>query len=76
LGHFAMLGVGPMLPMVLAPLLVPALALLAPLLPGDRPRRARLAVTALLLAALAMALWVRLDPVAPSVPPYAGTEKN
>ena len=76
LGHFAMLGVGPMLPMVLAPLLVPALALLAPLLPGDRPRRARLAVAALLLAALAMALWVRLDPVAPSVPPYAGTEKG
>jgi hypothetical protein len=72
LGHFAMLSIGTGLPAVLVVLLAPAWLLLAPLLP--RPHRGFwwLAL-ALLLAAVAMALWVRLDPVAASVPVYSET---
>lgn len=72
LGHFVMQGVGPTMPFVLAlPLALVALAL-QPLWPGIERRRARQGGAVLLGLALAMALWVRLDPVADSVAVYAG----
>jgi hypothetical protein len=72
LGHFAMLSIGAGLPAVLVVLLPQAWLLLAPLLP--RPHRGGWWVAlALLLAAFAVALWVRLDPVAASVPVYSET---
>ncbi|MCM2336438.1 MAG: hypothetical protein NDI66_06625, partial [Pseudomonas sp.] len=72
LGHFAMLSIGSGLPAVLVVLLPQAWLLLAPLLP--RPHRGGWWVAlALLLAAVAVALWVRLDPVAASVPVYSET---
>ncbi len=75
--HFAFLGIGAPLPYATVPLLIPVLALLAPMLPGGANRRpALLAGGAALLLAAGIALWVNLDPVAPSVPPYAGTEKQ
>ena len=63
------------------PLLIPVLALLAPTLPdgpgslGNR-RPALLAGGIAVLLAACLALWVNLDERAPSVPPYAGTEKS
>ncbi|WP_017666839.1 M20/M25/M40 family metallo-hydrolase [Sandarakinorhabdus sp. AAP62] len=79
--HFAFLGIGAPMPFATVPLLIPVLALLAPMLPdgpgslGNR-RPALLAGAAAVLLAAGLALWVNLDPVAPSVPPYAGTEKK
>ena len=71
LAHFLLLGVGADLPSAIAPLLIPALALLAPVMP-DWPRRPTLvAASALLVAAVGLALWVRLDALAPSVAVYA-----
>jgi hypothetical protein len=55
------------------------LLLLWPLLPVMSRRAALLAALALIVAAAALALWVRLDPLAASVPPYAeaaGSPKN
>lgn len=69
LGHFALLSIGSGLPAVLVVLLPAAWLLLAPLLPAPARGTGWLAV-ALLLAAVAIALWVRLDPVAASVPVY------
>lgn len=73
--HFAFLGIGAPTPHGTVVLLVPVLALLAPVLPSG-PRRPVLigAAVAVSLAA-GVALWVKLDAVAPSVPPYADTEK-
>jgi hypothetical protein len=76
LAHFAFLGVGAPMPFALVPLLIPALALLAPALPTGPRLPALGAAAALLVLAAGAALWVRFDPVAPSVPPYAGTEKS
>jgi hypothetical protein len=76
LAHFAFLGVGAPMPWATAPLLIPVLALLAPIMP-EGPRRPALAglVTCVALGT-AVALWVSLDAPAASVPPYAGTEKQ
>ena len=75
--HFAFLGIGGPMPFATVPLLIPVLALLAPLTPGGANRRpALLAGGALVLLAAVIALWVNLDERAPSVPPYAGTEKS
>lgn len=70
LAHNIMLGIGAGMPSVAAIFAPLALLLLWPLLPKV-PRRTA-AVAALLLVAVAggIALWVRLDPVAASVPPY------
>ena len=79
--HFAFLGIGAALPYATVPLLIPVLALIAPLMP-DGPTPANQRRPVVLLGALAivlaagMALWVNLDARAPSVPPYAGTEKQ
>ena len=79
--HFAFLGIGAPLPYATVPLLIPVLALIAPITPdGPTPanqrRPAVLMGAALLLLAAAIALWVSLDDRAPSVPPYAGAEKK
>ncbi len=76
LAHFAFLGVGGPMPFALVPLLIPALALLAPAIPAGPRRPALLAAAVAVVIAAGVALWVRFDPVAPSVPPYAGTEKS
>jgi len=79
--HFAFLGIGAPMPFATVPLLIPVLALLAPMLPdgpgslGNR-RPALLAGGIAVLLAACLALWVNLDERAPSVPPYAGTEKS
>ncbi len=76
LAHFAFLGVGAPMPFVAAPLLIPVLALIAPITPTG-PRRAAMAACLVAVGiAGGMALWVALDARAPSVPPYAGTEKQ
>ncbi len=76
LAHFAFLGVGAPMPYATAPLLIPVLALLAPILPDGPRRPALIGMVAATLLAGGMALWVALDAPAPSVPPYAGTEKQ
>jgi hypothetical protein len=76
LAHFAFLGVGAPMPFACAPLLIPVLALTAPLLPVGPRRPALAGLVACVGAAFAVALWVNLDAPAPSVPPYAGTEKQ
>ena len=66
--HFIFLGVGAELPLAMVAILFPALPLLWPLLPDKAP----LWLPAILIAAAcAIALWVRLDPLAPSVPTYS-----
>lgn len=69
--HFIFLGIGAELPAVMIVLLFAALPLLLPLLPERTPRW--LPATALTVA-LAVTLWVRLDPVAPSVAIYSNAE--
>ncbi|HNN56021.1 MAG TPA: M28 family peptidase [Novosphingobium sp.] len=71
LGHQLMQGVGPTLPSAAAlPLALGALVIL-PLWPGTSTRTANLTGLALLGAALAVALWVRLDPMADTVAIYS-----
>jgi hypothetical protein len=71
LAHLAFLGVGADAPAAMAVFLVLALALVWPLLAGV-PRRPMLMLAAgLAVAAVGLALWVRLDPLAPSVPAYS-----
>lgn len=67
--HFIFLAIGAEMPAVLAGVLFAALPLILPLWP-DRPPRWMPGIT--LSAALLLALWVRLDPIAPSVPTYGG----
>ncbi|QEH79462.1 M20/M25/M40 family metallo-hydrolase [Sphingomonas sp. C8-2] len=69
--HFIFLGIGAELPAVMIVLLFAALPLLLPLLPERAPRW--MPATAL-AAALAITLWVRLDPIAPSVAVYSQAE--
>lgn len=69
--HAVMLSVGGDMPSAAAAFAPMTLLLLWPLLPHPVPRRALLVATlALVLAAGAIALWVRLDPVAASIPPW------
>lgn len=75
LGHQVMQGVGPTMPMAAAlPLALAVLGLL-PVWSGLGVRTARLAAGALLVLAVGVALWVRLDPIAPSVAVYADTKR-
>lgn len=75
LGFFLLQAVGPGMPMIAAIPLAVSAVLMLPLLPEIAPRRARAAALALLLVATGIALWVLLDPVAPSVPLYADSKK-
>jgi hypothetical protein len=69
--HALMLSVGGDVPSAAAAFAPMTLLLLWPLLPHPIPRRALLLTAlALVLAAGAIALWVRLDPLAASVPPW------
>lgn len=69
--HFIFLGIGAELPAVMIVLLFAAMPLLLPLLPERTPRWMPAAALA---AALAITLWVRLDPIAPSVAVYSQAE--
>lgn len=75
LGHQVMQGVGPTMPMAAAlPLALAVLGLL-PVWHGMTTRTARLSSAILLVLAVSVALWVRLDPIAPSVAVYADTKR-
>ena len=74
--HFVLLGVGitaPFAVAVFAPLL---LVLLWPLLPDVSRRTALMAALLLVVSATALALWVRFDPMAVSVPPYSNDKAS
>ena len=66
--HFVFLGVGAELPALLVLVLFAGWPLLQPLMPDHVPRWMPAIALA---AALMIALWVRLDPMAPSVPEYS-----
>ena len=68
-GFFLLQAVGPGMPMVAAIPLAISAVLLLPLMP--EPRRALTMVAALLVVATGIALWILLDPVAPSVAVYS-----
>ncbi|MEO5866131.1 MAG: M20/M25/M40 family metallo-hydrolase [Sphingomonas sp.] len=71
LGFFLLQGVGPDTPMVVAlPLALSAL-LVAPLIPPISRSLALKAAAVLIAVGVAIALWVRLDAVAPSVAVYS-----
>lgn len=70
-GFFLLQAVGPGLPMVAALPLAISVVLLMPLMPVGVPRRPHVAAAVFLGIAVAIALWVRLDPLAPSVPAYS-----
>ena len=68
--HLLMIGVGPDLPSVaVLPFSLMALAIL-PVFPGFSTRFGRSLIGVLCLLALAAALWIRLDPLASTVPLY------
>jgi len=73
LGFFLMQAVGPGMPMAAAIPLAISAVLLLPLMP--EPRRALMVAAALLAVATGIALWVLLDPVAPSAAVYSDTKK-
>ncbi len=73
--HFVLLGIGPGMPGVVAVFAPLVLLLIAPLLPPTRRRPLLLAALVCAIAAGGIALSVRLDPMAPSVPGYSLTEK-
>jgi len=73
LGFFLMQAVGPGMPMAAAIPLAISAVLLLPLMP--EPRRALMVAATLLAVATGIALWVLLDPVAPSAAVYSDTKK-
>ncbi|SOB87880.1 Peptidase family M28 [Sphingomonas guangdongensis] len=73
-GFFVMQAVGPGLPMIAALPLAISMVLLLPLVPAAAsPQWSRRSAAVLLSVALGIALWVRLDPIAPTVPAYRET---
>jgi hypothetical protein len=72
-GFFLLQAVGPGMPMVAAIPLAISTVLLLPLMP--EPRRALTLAMALLVVAMGIALWVLLDPIAPSVAVYSEIKK-
>ena len=74
LAHFAFLGVGPDMPAAMAPFALLMIMMIWPLLRGVVPLPfAVWTATALMIVALGLALWVRLDAPAPTIPIYART---
>jgi hypothetical protein len=72
LSHFTFLGVGAPIPETMAVYALIAGALLWPLLSNAAPARALvLAAAALTLVAIGVALSVRFDPIADTIPPYS-----
>lgn len=70
-GVFLLEAVGPGMPMVAAIPLAISTVLLLPLAPDVTRRHAMAAAGVLLVLAIGIALWVRLDPLAPSVAVYS-----
>ncbi len=68
--HFALLAIGGPTPMALALFAPMTLLLLWPLLPPFSRRSAVITALLLVLAAGSIALWVRTDPMAATIPPY------
>jgi hypothetical protein len=75
-GHFFMLGVGITAPFVIAIFAPLGLLLLWPLVPEMQRRTALITAGMILAAAAALALWVRLDPPAVSIPPYSNDKPS
>ncbi|MFM5930289.1 MAG: M20/M25/M40 family metallo-hydrolase [Novosphingobium sp.] len=75
LGHFTMQGVGPGMPYAVVLPLALATAAMLPAWPGMARAPARKLTSALLVAGLVMALWVRFDPLADTVAVYS-TDKG
>ncbi len=71
LGHFIMQGVGPVMPSVAALALALASAAMLALWPGLTARTNRIAAISLAVLAVAMALWIRFDPIADTVAVYS-----
>lgn len=71
LGFQLIEAVGPTMPMAAALPLILAATLVAPLVPPATRRAALLTAGLLVVLALAIALWVRLDAIAPSVAVYS-----
>ncbi len=74
--HFFMLGVGITAPFVIAVFAPLALLLLWPLVPDVRRRPALLVAGFIVIAATGLASWVRLDPMAISIPAYSNDKRN
>jgi hypothetical protein len=72
-GFFLLQAVGPGMPMIAAIPLAIVVVLILPLMP--EPRRALTVAAALLVMATGIALWVLLDPIAPSAAVYNDTTK-
>ena len=72
-GFFLMQAVGPGMPMVAALPLAISAVLILPLMP--EPRRALTVAAALLIVSTGLALWILLDPIAPSVAVYSDAKK-
>jgi len=70
-GFFLLQAVGPKTPMIAAVPLAISTLLLLPLIPEIDRRRAMLASGGLIALAIGIALWVLLDPIAPSVAVYS-----
>jgi len=70
-GFFLLQAVGPKTPMIAAVPLAVGTVLLLPLMPETDRRRASIASAVLFALALGIALWVLLDPIAPSVAAYS-----
>jgi hypothetical protein len=74
LAHFVLLGIGITMPSAIAVFAPLVLTLLGPLLPPLSRRKSVLLALVLVGGAAGLALSVRLDPMAASVPPYS--DKN
>ena len=70
-GFFLLQAVGPKTPMIVALPLGIGTVLLLPLLPAIERGRASIASALFIAAAIGIALWVLLDPIAPSVAAYS-----
>jgi hypothetical protein len=70
-GFFLLQAVGPKTPMIAAVPLAIGAVLILPLIPEVDRRRAGIASAVLIALALGTALWVLLDPIAPSVAAYS-----
>lgn len=70
-GFFLLQAVGPKTPMIAAVPLAISTVLILPLVPEFDRRRAGIASAVLIALALGIALWVLLDPIAPSVAAYS-----
>lgn len=76
LGYSLLQAVGPTMPMVAVLPLAIAVCALVPLRPALSLRGSQVLATLLLLAAIGIALWVRLDAPAPTIAAYTDARKD